>query len=98
VRHRVLDSRFEEPARDPLRARDVALDVLVLLADVDDRGAVPLVDDVLQLQHVGLANLPFDFLEISLKVGHDSAPWSLGCSTITTGAELGTGVIAWKEL
>jgi hypothetical protein len=38
VGHRVLDPHLEEPARDPRRARDVALHVLVLLAQIDERG------------------------------------------------------------
>ena len=73
LRDLILDALLEEAARDPARARDVALGPLVLLAHVDqDRASavavarlpLPRLDRLANGLHVGLANLPLYFLQI----------------------------------
>jgi hypothetical protein len=64
IRHRVLDALLEEAARDPARPGDVPLHVFVLLADVDDRRPVALLDHLAHLGDVGLGDLTLDFFEV----------------------------------
>jgi hypothetical protein len=68
VRDLVFDPLLEEPARDPARVGDEALDVFVLLAHVDDRGVLGLAE----LADVDLVDLALDFFEVALEVRHGS--------------------------
>ena len=65
VLDRVLDPGLEVPARNVYRTGKPSLVVFMLLPDVDDKGVVPVVHDVVDIARVDLLDL---FLYLSEKL------------------------------